>query len=437
MNIKDKEMVDYTKIYLKNIDIARLLSSSILDFKCEYSTSTSEVNETKLVAKINFCEITVYQNKSHALFTGSIHKFWNELKGIKAPKYDGSELYKGFNGNQFTIDAITDVRLYLQQLFNCEPEQMIFQNIEFGVNSTPGFEPKLFLKGLLYHKSSPFEYSRQGNYAQSVHQRYVFKIYNKSYQYDMDDNVLRVELKFKKMEDLSAFNIRCFADISESKLDEVMNFLLQKFDEVMYYDYSIRKNELRPSQTKALTNYSNPRYWIEELKPNHRDRHKKILREVIENHSARLHKQIGESIIEKCVTINRHSNIGKCVIINTSSIELIPTQNTIKTRGKIQAMISDEKATRCIITGLDISMQREDSILLSHCGLKYYLHHEPRTFEQLKLRFLSRIWADAPIQLQIKEIAHNIRNTRSNQNIQQGRLYNDFQINILAPLGIQ
>lgn len=47
--------------------------------------------------------------------------------------------------------------------------------------------------------------------------------------------------------------------------------LLNRFEEVMHYDYSIEKNKLSNREILAINNYSNPRYWIEDLKPIHRD----------------------------------------------------------------------------------------------------------------------------------------------------------------------
>jgi hypothetical protein len=90
----------------------------------------------------------------------------------------------------------------------------------------------------------------------------------------------------------------------------------------------------------------------------------------------------------------------------------------------------------CNVTGLDITMQKEDSILLSHTGLKYYYKTDKRIFEQIKRRYLSKIWYDSSFETKIKEIAHNIRNHSSNQNIKQHRLYQPQQINILTQLGI-
>jgi hypothetical protein len=94
------------------------------------------------------------------------------------------------------------------------------------------------------------------------------------------------------------------------------------------------------------------------------------------------------------------------------------------------------KNTLCKVTGFNISMQKNDSILLSHTGLKYYYKTDRKIFEQLKRKYLSKQWSGANFETQIKEIAHNIRNTKSNQTVKQKKIYQPQQINLLSCYGL-
>jgi hypothetical protein len=316
-------LIDYTKILLLNINIQRLLNHPDLKFETLLSEKTGEISDKK-VAEYHYCKIIIHKN--NVMFSGSIHKMWNSLNETFAPNHIQTKKYKGYNGNQFDYNAIIKVRKHLERLFNCCPKQMLFQNIEFGVNTTLSFSPNLFLKGLLYHFNKLFEYRFNGNFAQVIHQRYLLKIYNKSYQYGITGNLLRVELKIIKTVELKKIGVVTFADINKNTLDKAKQLLLRRFDEVMYYDYTIRKNKLSNHNKIALMKYSNPRYWINYLKPKHRDRHKKRLAEITDNYSDNLHRKIRQDILEKCVIINRPSNTSKRVINNYSSIGLISTQ---------------------------------------------------------------------------------------------------------------
>lgn len=75
---------------------------------------------------------------------------------------------------------------------------------------------------------------------------------------------------------------------------------------------------------------------------------------------------------------------------------------------------------------------KKGSLLLSHTGLKYYYKNDKNVFEQIKRRYLSKRWHNSDFETQIKEIAHNIRNSNSNQKIKQKRLYPINQINIFT-----
>jgi len=55
-------------------------------------------------------------------------------------------------------------------------------------------------------------------------------------------------------------------------------------------------------------------------------------------------------------------------------------------------------------------MQKSDSILLSHTGLRYYLKTNVKIYNKVKRKYLSKKWIDTNVETEIKEIAHNIRN---------------------------
>ena len=66
---------------------------------------------------------------------------------------------------------------------------------------------------------------------------------------------------------------------------------------------------------------------------------------------------------------------------------------------------------------------QKDSLLLSHTGIKYYKKTDAKVYNEIKRKYLSTKWVDADIETQIKELAHNIRNTYNNRNIKQNRIY--------------
>lgn len=417
-------MIDYNKILLSGIDVKRLVELDSLDFEIVVSEKTGEIS-TKRVANHHFCKITVYES-GLVLFSGSIHKLHNSLNGIIAPNFDKNKPYRGFNGNQLNLSQILKVRRHLSKLFDCSPSQMIFQNIELGINTTPSFDPKLYLKGLLYHKNIMFEYRYSNNLAQAIHHRYILKIYNKSHQYGMSEYTLRVELKIMKSEDLKPLDIKTFDDINHRTLSNAKNLLLEQFCKIVHYDYTIRKDQLTNRQKGLLRDYSNPRYWVHDLKPNRRDRHRKRLLKITQDHSDNLHQNLREDINQKCVTSNhdfekqkcvtsdRLSKNQKCVTSDTSSIGLTITQTPSK---------------KCPITNLDISFQKPSSFLLSITGLKHYYKTDRKIFNKIKRDHLTEYWKEAPHNTQLKEIYHNIRNKHRNGRAKKNRPSHELILN--------
>ena len=75
-------------------------------------------------------------------------------------------------------------------------------------------------------------------------------------------------------------------------------------------------------------------------------------------------------------------------------------------------------------------MQRAGSILLSSTGLKYYYKHNKRVYLEIANKFLSKKWINSDLETQIKEIAHNIRNKKSNLRIKEKRFESIGQLRL-------
>ena len=296
------KMVDYIKLHLKDIDIERLGNLPYLEFIRGVSERTGELLDKK-EAHYHCCKITVYDTGT-IVFSGSLHKLYNSLKNLNPLNFNNS---KGFNGNQFTLKDLFVVKTHLMNLFDCKPDQMQIKSIEIGINTEPEFDPALFIKGLLFHKNKMFEYRFNGNFARVRHQHFDLKIYNKSLQYLMKTFTLRFELKFNKMLEMKSIGFHTIEDINQKNLMEAFALLLKRFSEVVYYDKTICNLGLKKPQIKSLYRYSNPRYWIDELKPNHRHRHKENLNQIILGNSQNLHRKLRTEMIKKCSIITQLS----------------------------------------------------------------------------------------------------------------------------------
>jgi hypothetical protein len=364
-------MIDYIKLQILNINIVKLLNNKKLDFKTVVSESTGEIS-TKSVATFHYCKITVYDS-GIIIFQGSIHKLFNSIKGIIATNYI-KENYKGFNGNDFTLDNILEVKSLLCNLFDCKPKQMTFQNIEYGINCKLDINIDLFIKGLLYHKGIYFEHKFNRSYAEVKHQRYRIKIYNKGKQYQMQVNAIRLELSINKMEEIKDISINSFYDINTTTLNSLNKLLLKRLDEVSHYDYTIIGKELSKSNKRLINLYSDPNYWLHTLKPNKRYRQKKNLKKITDNHSDYIFDAIKKELVNKCSILNRLSKNDNCSIINYSNIELDKLQNSTR---------------KCNVTGIDLHREKKDSNYIKTTTLKHLRKHDKYKYEEVCSLLLS------------------------------------------------
>ena len=362
-------------------------------------------------------EFKIYDTGTITL-SGSLHKYWN----------DGAHNYNDFN-NEAVLFILND----LNTKFDIDPSKCILKCLEIGINITPLVPTNEILDNCLLHKTKPFEYQKnsdEGKYKQVQHSQYIIKIYNKALHYKskgfkIKDEIMRFEIKYTKMQKLNEKGIFSLQDLMNYGLRNFKEIVLNEWQNVLFYDNTIQIDHLSRSSKKALLEYSNPNYWTGLLANNQTKNftyHKNKLKKIVSKNSKKIQDLTAETI-------------GKKIdFLNSKTIQIDPL--TIMSKRIVFNDDNDTKKHICKVTGFNISMQKENSILLSHTGLKYYYNTDKRIFEQIKRRYLSKIWFKSNFEIQIKEIAHNIRNTNSNLRIKQKRIYQPQQINILNQLGI-
>lgn len=358
-------MVDYFKALINIQNEARLKQ---LASEGVFSTVLNETDpETGELIK----EAFIYENfyirptKNGLLIRGSLHKYRSRIKGIATRKQ--IEQYQGFNGDLFTLSDINETLQTLCEVIGFAPSLAVLQNIEIGVNCEVSFDPKEFLKGMLFHRSN-FDYKtdHEGNYIQFNYQTYFLKIYNKGKQYDLPRNVLRVEIKVMKMTKLKELGVELetLNDIRAVTLLQAFEVLYNEFEAVTYYDHTLRLEDLTSKQQGKAIEYQNKSYWQELGKDgksrNLKQHHKKQLETMIQEFSNNLKGQIQRQMIEaknkildtseneNIVQINSPSKATNIVQINSPSELLkIVHSNRLSKNAKIVHSNSLSKGVIC------------------------------------------------------------------------------------------
>lgn len=396
-------MIDFINAIITGINPKELELNQHLNFCNEVNTSTGEIRTKKRNTKnkiphINAfyrgLEFKIYDNDKIYL-NGSLHKYWNS----------GAHNY-----NDFNLLAIHETLKDIKQKFNIKPEQVILRQLELGVNIVPPQPTKKILQHIFIHRTEPFKWihtADEGNYIQAKHSQYVVKIYDKRQHYVnkgfvIDNEILRFEIKYLKLEKLKKLSIYTLHDLIDYGLNNLVFYLVEEWQQILFYDYTITSN------SSAIKNYCNPLYWnnlIEQKRYSAYYKHQNKLKELVKNTSAQIQLTISELIKQKGIELTKGTNIDRLYILS----KLAP--------------LHDQKTNICIVTGLNIEMQKEDSFLLSHTGLKYYYQTDKKVFNEVKRKYLSDKWINADYKTQIKEIAHNIRNRNNNLKLKQKRIY--------------
>ena len=377
-------MIDYFKIQLTNFEPDLLLSNEELNFCSSVNRITGEIINVNKKGKPCIPHQTAeYKNLTFKIYdTGSIY-----LSG-SLHKYFNNGLH---NYNDFSLKDIYNTIKDLENRFKIDLKNCILRGLEIGLNIIPPIDSNQIITNSFLHKTKPLEWkfnSDEGKYKQCEHSQYWIKLYNKALHYskqgyEINNEILRFEIKFCKMEKLNKIGIFTLHDLMQKGFITHKKELLNQWDNILYFDESINANTLQ------LKDFKNPDYWsrlIENDKKERFKKHRQQLRELNQNSTGNTHQLIRTLLNDKYDELCQNTQIDTLCIRSN----------------KVDRM--------CLITGFNISMQKEQSRLLSHTGIKHYKEHHYKMYQQLEHKYLPKRWMNESIETRIKEIAHTIRN---------------------------
>ncbi len=401
-------MIDFIKIEIHGLIPLTLRANPLLDFFNQVNESTGEVG-SYVNAYTKGLEFKVYEPtnsnpKGRITLEGSLHKYWNG---------------GGHNFNDFGLVQVYEVLAELKRLYGITSENCILRGLEIGVNFLPPSATNKILQYCLLHKTDKLKevYTKdEGEYLQGHYQRHLLKLYNKRKHYEkkgfiIGREILRLEKKWGRMKELNTMGIYTLADLLNHGLYSFTTYLLKEWDNVLFYDWQTLDG------SKYEATYSNPNYWLK-LKRENFKYHRRKLNDLIQKNPNNLKNKVAKLIQEKAAQLNFNPTQ-----INPLHIPLIRVVSTLEDQAK--------ERRNCIVTGLNISMQKDESFHLSHVGLKYYWNTDKKVFDEVKRKYLSDKWAEADKETQIKELAHNIRNHHNNKRTRESHKYPVRQTNLL------
>ena len=242
-------MIDFGKSKKFKTDINSI--SSNIHLKDSWKTTKRDLSGEVLAGSGEYKNLSFVKKYGRVEFEGSIHKYFN----------DGLHNY-----NDFNVVNISSVVSEIEEKFEANIYETELCNLEFGVNVVLPFPVSMVLDNLLVHKGEPFTpVKKKGwHYYVCIHTQYIIKIYDKSLQFDLPNNVLRFEVKVLTMQFLrkKGVKVKYFADLLNLDIYEPLSkILIETFEGILFRDNSIDESLIENKDEKTYLRGINKEEW--------------------------------------------------------------------------------------------------------------------------------------------------------------------------------
>ena len=328
------------------------------------------------------------------------------------------------NGNDFTpkdcIKTVPDILTYL----GIEPHEydlLKVVNIEFGLNIIPEMNIKNLINGLLFYKKASFKVGAFPYFKKTDATSYKqIKAYAKglqfleSSQFGINPNTFRFEVKSKQAKNIKKYGIANANDLIKPDIYKTLTQqLLNEWENVLLINQTHDFSNLKPDEVQFIQSANKINFWNDLIEQKHRntfsinkEKYHKITG--IKNN---LHHLIKLQIIDKLFSFQKCANSTQKTLTNRTKVcaeKILPNRINLE-----YAHFNNENRV-CLVTGLDISMQRKRSKYLSFAGLKFYREKEIDKYNDLENKYLTDKMRLRNVKEQLYYIAHNIRNAKTN-----------------------
>lgn len=347
--------------------------------------------------------------KKKSLSNESFNPYSHLWLKIKPHYFFNDEVH---NGNIMDIDnSINVLQEILKKLGVYNPSMLHVTSVEFGINSIPeSYDTKEIVDNSLYFtkKKLNLVYSHlkffKNTREKDGHPTIYCKTYHKGLQFPelINPNTWRYELGLSTNRKLkTALGINNFNDLLNPQVHKRMfEYLLNQWKYYLIID-----------DITSEFGCNNPEWW-------HDKRH-----------------FIGEngfrnSVIKYQKDNKRHKELFdllKYTAYDLYGVGKIPTLIDSLNKPLISNKTVDEPQIKiCLVTKLNIVMQKTSSIFLCNAGLYWYYEHQPEVFSSLCKQYLNRTRLYADLEAKIYFIAHNIRNSYFNGLRNRERFLNKY-----------
>ncbi|MEL1246136.1 hypothetical protein AAEO56_17820 [Flavobacterium sp. DGU11] len=239
------------KVLEREILEHHIKKTHVVDLSTSLNLFTGEESQCPMKGK--YFNMDVVLSCQGAYVKGSIHKLTNLLKGGK-----------GHNYNDLSFCSASESIAHLIEAFGLQKTSLT--NLELGLNIHISKDPQHFLDYnlLMYDSEShnkDLKFRGKGDYKEFHKTDYSLKIYNKSKQYGIRGNILRVEVKIISKRKLQQLGIFSLEDLQrEDIVNRIYSFLWEELQKLTIID-DFTNVQMPPEDKNSLNEYTNPHYW--------------------------------------------------------------------------------------------------------------------------------------------------------------------------------
>lgn len=294
-------MVDFVKLVHVTSDIGQFFLKHKSILKSEMELENGELLYP-FFGNIEGYKMVIRESNARSHYvvevTGSLHKNY----------------FGGKNHERFKIQMLNTEIGRLEKLLGINADELVIQNLEFGVNleiESPPFE--YLEENLLLYKRSEFNKYDTGSKNMYLGYHYKglpsIKIYDKGKQYGLPKNLLRYELRYLKSCRLNEMGISTLDDLRKIEcINRLSNKLREHWKSVLLYEegMDLKNTGMSEKDKKFFKNSGHVKYWRNIIKDKSRTtfyNSERRLKRLIEKHGKNVHKIIGNQIdaeIKKC-----------------------------------------------------------------------------------------------------------------------------------------
>lgn len=330
------------------------------------------------------------------------------------------------NGNDFTPENCIKTIPHILTYLGIEPQKydlLKVVNIEFGLNIVPKTDIKNLINGILYSTRTTFKipkleiyfkitdattYKQIKAYAKGLH---CHEVLNAP---EIDVNTFRFEVKSKKSANIKKYGIDTVIDLLKPETYQRLGQeIVNEWEQILIINQTPDLSHLKTDEVVFIKKANEPSFWTDLIRDKHRNtfgENKGKYYEILKRKN-NLHTQIKGQIIDKLILLSKCAYFPSETPINIEKPFLEESPLTL-IKGQSAHLLIENRI--CLVTKLDISMQKKGSKYLCSAGLKYYKENAPNTYKEIELKYLTPKMRNRSMEDQIYYIAHNIRNTKTN-----------------------